>query len=127
MTDSHPSMLEMLPHLKTNTLTIDPSNISALAQWLVMSIDCRCVVKYHERNPMDEATLRLFKSAAEFGQEQVSRNVNAVKKQKIWIKCCTRLLSSCSSKHKKFLAYNQPALHTSIRKVLEFLGISDMR
>ena len=96
---------------------VDSSKYEALAQWLVMSVDCRCVVKHQERSPLDEATLKLFKAAAEFDQN--SQTENSVKKQKVWIKCCTRLLSSSSSKNKNFLSYNQPALHTAVRRVLE--------
>ena len=96
---------------------VDISKYESLAQWLVMSIECRCLVKHHERNPLDEATLKLFKASAEFGSDHVSDN--GVKKQKVWIKCCTRLMSSCSSKHKNFLSHNQPALHSSIRRILE--------
>ena len=91
---------------------VDSAKYEALAQWLVMSIDCRAIVKHPERSTLDEATLRLFKAAAISGPE-------SVKKQKIWIKCCTRLLSSCGSKHKNFLSYNQPALHTAVRRLLE--------
>ena len=100
-----------------NWSLVDSVKYEALAQWLVMSVDCRCVVKHQERSPLDEATLKLFKAAAEF--DQTAKTDNGVKKQKVWIKCCTRLLSSSSSKHKNFLSYNQPALHTSIRRVLE--------
>ena len=91
---------------------VDSAKYEALAQWLVMSIDCRAIVKHPERSTLDEATLKLFKAAAISGPE-------SVKKQKIWIKCCTRLLSSCGSKHKNFLSYNQPALHTAVRRLLE--------
>jgi len=94
---------------------VDPVKYEALAQWFVMSIDSKCVVKHPERNPVDDATLRLFRSAAEFQHS----HVEALKKQKLWVKCCTKLLSSCGSKQKNFLSYNQPALHTTIRKILE--------
>ena len=100
---------------------VDSSKYEALAQWLVMSVDCRCVVKHQERSPLDEATLKLFKAAAEFDQN--SQTENSVKKQKVWIKCCTRLLSSSSSKNKNFLSYNQPALHTAVRRVLEDITV----
>merc|ERR1719309_77962 len=84
-----------------------------------MSIDCKCVVKHPERNPVDEATLRLFRSAAELREDNVAASEHSIKKQKIWVKCCTKLLTSCGSKHKNFLSYNQPALHTTLRKILE--------
>ena len=97
---------------------VDSSKYEALAQWLVMSVDCKCVVKHHERSPLDEATLKLFRAAAEFSD--ISGDV---KKQKIWIKCGTRLLTSCSSKHKNFLSYNQPAVHTAARRILEDISL----
>ena len=98
---------------------VDSARFEALAQWLVMSIDCKCVVKHHERNPVDEATLRLFRSAAELKEDNVATSEHGIKKQKVWVKCCTKLLTSCGSKHKNFLSYNQPALHTTLRKILE--------
>jgi len=98
---------------------VEPARFEALAQWLVMSIDCKCVVKHHERNPVDEAILKLFRSAAELKEDSVAASETAVKKQKVWVKCLTKLLTSCGSKHKNFLSYNQPALHTTLRKILE--------
>ena len=97
---------------------VEMSQYESLAQWLVMSIDCKSVVKHPERSPLDEATLKLFRAAAEFSDCSAG-----VGKQKVWIKCCTRLLSSCSSKHKNFLSYNQPALHTAARRILEDISV----
>ena len=97
---------------------VDASKYESLAQWLVMSIDCKCVVKHPERSPLDEATLKLFRAAAEFND-----SAGDVGKQKIWIKCGTRLLTSCSSKHKNFLSYNQPAVHTAARRILEDISL----
>ena len=115
-------ILTILQHSVTWTWShVDHLKYESLAQWLVMSIDCKCIVKHHERNSLDEAVLKLFKAAAEFDSDSLSEN--GVKKQRIWVKCCTRLLSSCSSKHKNFLSYNQPALHTSVRRVLEDINI----
>ena len=98
---------------------VDSLKYEALAQWFVMSIDCKCVVKHPERSPVDESIFRLFRSAAGFNQSLEDVNEETVKKQKVWVKCCTKLLSSCGSKHKNFLSYNQPALHTTLRKILE--------
>jgi len=96
---------------------VDFSHYEALAQWYVMSVDCRCIVKHKERNPLDAAIIRLFLTAAEFNASVHSTNTE--RKQKIWVKCCAKLLSSVCSKQKNFLSINQPALHTTLRKLLE--------
>jgi hypothetical protein len=98
---------------------VDHVRYEALAQWLVMSIDCKCVLKHQDRNPIDEAILKLFRFAAELKDDHVASSEQGIKKQKVWVKCCTKLLTSCGSKHKNILSYNQPALHTTLRKILE--------
>ena len=96
---------------------VEFSHYEALAQWYVMSVDCRCIVKHKDRNPLDAAIIRLFLAAAEFNSN--SQSPNTEKKQKMWVKCCAKLMSSVCSKQKNFLSINQPALHTTLRKLLE--------
>ena len=96
---------------------VEYPHYEALAQWYVMSVDCRCIVKHKERNPLDAAIIRLFLAAAEFNTDTQSSNTE--KKQLMWVKCCAKLLSSVCSKQKNFLSINQPALHTTLRKLLE--------
>merc|ERR1711892_1130010 len=92
---------------------VDSVKYEALAQWFAMSTDCKCVVKHPERNPVDEGILRLFRSAAEMQQNLSLVSEQGIKKQKVWVKCCTKLLTSCGSKHKNFLSYSQPATQHS--------------
>ena len=104
---------------------IEYPHYEALAQWYVMSVDCRTIVKHKERNPLDAAIIRLFLAAAEFSksgnEEQAIRHQSdhTGKKQIMWVKCCAKLLSSVCSKQKNFLSINQPALHTTLRKLLD--------
>ena len=48
---------------------VDATHYESLAQWYVMSVDSRCIVKHKERNPLDAAILRLFIAVAEFGSD----------------------------------------------------------
>lgn len=101
-------------------LCVEPANFESLAQWFVMSVDCRVVLKHPERSILDEAVISLFRSAAGFHREISD---NAAAKQRVWVKCVAKLLSSCGSKQRNFLAHHQPALHTSLRKVLEDVAL----
>jgi len=101
---------------------VDATHYESLAQWYVMSVDSRCIVKHKERNPLDAAILRLFIAVAEFGSDNQGRN--SERKQLMWVKCCAKLLTSVCSKQKNFLSINQPALHTTIRKLLEEMQMS---
>ena len=108
--------------------SLQPPQYEPIAQWAVMSLDCKCVVRHPDRSPMDEAVLRLLRTAAGFPPDQEEEGIldtseSTVAKQKIWVKCCTRLLVSVGSKQKNFLSHHQPALHTAIRKILEDLAL----
>ena len=96
---------------------VEFAHFESLVQWYVMSVDCRCIVKHKDRSPLDAAIIRLFLAAAEFSSEH--QNSNSEKKQVMWIKCCAKLLSSVCNKQKNFLSVNQPALHTTLRNLLE--------
>ena len=98
---------------------VEAQHFESLAQWFVMSVDCRVSVRHPDRSPLDEAVLRLFRAAAGFGREV--GEVGAAK-QRVWVKCTAKLLTSCGSKQRNFLAHHQPGLHTSLRRLLEDLS-----
>ena len=126
---------------------VEAPHYESLAQWFVMSVDGRCIIKHKERNLMDAAVIRLFLAAAEFNSgivaasspdeelDSVDSTVataphaagtldNATRKQLIWVRCSVRLLAAVCSKQKNFLAQNQPALHVTLRHILEAISSS---
>lgn len=95
---------------------ITPAHFESVVQWWVMSVDCRVVLRHPDRSPLDEAVIRQVRAAAGFGREA---GPAGVAKQQVWVRCAAKLLTTCGSKQRNFLAHNQPALHTSLRRVLE--------
>jgi len=105
--------------------SVDAKTYEALVQWFIMSMDCRCLIKHPDRNPVDAAVLRLLQSAAGHTDSSSGGRFHPEtgRKRQVWVKCCVKLLTSTGSKHKNFLSANQPALHTAIRKVIEDIDV----
>ena len=122
---------------------VEATHYESLAQWFVMSVDGRCIIKHKERSLLDAAVIRLFLAAAEFDsraliplEEDVADSSavgrvavaadgavdNATRKQLIWVRCSVKLLASVCSKQKNFLSHNQPALHVTLRRILEAIA-----
>ena len=99
---------------------VEAAQYESLAQWWVMSVDCRVAVRHPDRSTLDEAVIRLLRAAAGFGAK--AAGPGSVGKQRVWVRCSARLLATCGSKQRNFLAHHQPGLHSGLRKLLEDIG-----
>jgi hypothetical protein len=118
---------------RMNWLTISPSALEPILNWLVMSIDPRVVLNLEVTHRMDKALLRLLETACGYRHpEQLASNssCNSLEinsKRYCFVRSYARLIVSASSKHKNLLEVQPKAFEDAIKNMVVELANSVKR
>lgn len=91
-----------------------------LMHWYVMSVDAK-VVLIEGSHPLDVKILGVLRVASQI-DDNVPDKMVTFGKSKTFLRCIIRLLSSCGSKHKNYIAQHEHQLDKSIRELVDDLG-----
>ena len=91
-----------------------------LMHWYVMSVDAK-VILIEGSHPLDVKILSILRSASQIDDENTDKNLT-FDKSKTFLRCMVRLLSSCGSKHKNYIAQHENELEKSMRELVDDLG-----
>ncbi len=86
-----------------------------LMHWYVMSVDAR-VILIEGSHPLDVKILSVLRSASQTDDLETDKSLT-FGKSKTFLRCMIRLLSTCGSKHKNYIAQHENELDKSIREL----------
>ncbi len=110
---------EGLPHDLWKSVA--PQVYANVMQWYVMSVDCKGILEnVKEVHTLDKTIIRMLRLASNMDYLESSSNLdNAFQKASVFIRCATRLLNSCGSKHRNYLACHEAEVNNAVNNVVE--------
>ena len=90
-----------------------------LMHWYVMSVDTK-VVLIQEAHPLDVKVLSLLRHASQIDSQEGCKETFA--KAKVFLRCLIRLLSSCGSKHKNYMAQHELIVEKAMQELVDDIG-----
>ena len=98
---------------------VSPVVFENLMHWYVMSVDAK-VVLIQEAHPLDVKVLSILRRASEIDSQKGCKETFA--KAKVFLRCLIRLLSSCGSKHKNYMAQHELIVEKAMQELVDDIG-----
>ena len=88
-----------------------------------MSVDAKVVILIEGNHPLDVKILAILRAASQIDDDiKISSKELTFEKSRTFLKCMIRLLASCGSKHKNYIAQHENELENSMRELVDDLG-----
>ena len=97
-----------------------PSVFQNLMHFVCMSVDAK-VILIEGSHPLDVKILALLRASSQIDDTEASKDLT-FEKSRTFLKCMIRLLASCGSKYKNYIAQHENELEKTMRELVDDLG-----